>query len=81
MGVTVGRLAVESGIFPLYEVIDGRDLKITKNIKKKRPVKDYLTVQGRFKHLLEEDIILMQKEVDQHWDYLLHLQARQPEQK
>ncbi len=81
MGVTVGRLAVESGIFPLYEVIDGRDLKITKNIKKKRPVKDYLTVQGRFKHLLEEDIIRMQKEIDQHWDYLLHLQARQPEQK
>jgi len=48
--IQVARLAVESGLFPLFESefgrISGRTL-----IRKKVPVERYLELQGRFKHL------------------------------
>lgn len=74
MGVSVARAAVETCMFPLYEVVDGRHFKITKDIKKRKPVEEYLKLQGRFKHLFKEgfekDIEKMQGEVDSNWEYL-----------
>lgn len=74
MGVTIARLAVETCIFPLYEVEDGRKFKITKQITRKKPVEEYLKLQGRFKHLFKEEgnehIKQLQREVDENWEYL-----------
>ena len=50
LSVRMGRLAVETGVFPLYEVVDGR-YRLTVEVPKIRPVKDYLKPQGRFRHL------------------------------
>jgi len=51
--IKVARLAVESGLFPLFEAehgkITGRTL-----IRRKVPVDRYLELQGRFKHLFGE---------------------------
>ncbi len=53
LAVQIGRLAVESGAFPLYEVENGR-YTITQPVEEFRPLKDYLKVQGRFRHLSDQ---------------------------
>jgi pyruvate ferredoxin oxidoreductase beta subunit len=48
----VGRLAVNSGLAPLFEIEDGNITRVRKVSKKKRvPVTEYLKIQGRFRHL------------------------------
>ena len=47
----VGRLGVQSGLIPLFEMEDGEITHVRK-IKKKIPVEAYLGTQKRFKHLL-----------------------------
>jgi pyruvate ferredoxin oxidoreductase beta subunit len=49
----MGRLAVETGIFPLYEVEEGK-YKLSVDFPKLRPVTDYLKLQGRFRHLSDD---------------------------
>ncbi len=46
----VGRLGVNCGLIPLFEMENGSVTKVRK-IKKKNSVQDYLKAQGRFKHL------------------------------
>lgn len=67
--VEISRLAVETGVFLLWEV-EGGDLskiRITKKPKERKPVLEYLKLQGRFKHLLKNEKILseIQKLVDE----------------
>lgn len=61
--IEVGRLAVQTGYYPLYEAEDGR-ITVTVRVAKRRPVADFLKVQGRFRHLKDEDIETFQKFVD-----------------
>ena len=68
--IALGRLATDSGIFPLYEVVDGR-LRITRKTGELKPVADYLTAQGRFRHLTPEDIARVQAQVREDWERLL----------
>ena len=67
--VKVSRLAVQANVFPLYEVEDG--ITYTLNYTGERKVKDYLEVQGRFKHLTEADISDIQRQIDADWKLLL----------
>ena len=68
--VKVARVAVESGVFPLYEVEDGRNY--TLNCKtKSRSVSEYLAIQKRYRHLSEEQIAMIQTNVDREWQRLL----------
>jgi pyruvate ferredoxin oxidoreductase beta subunit len=62
---SMGKLAVSTGLYPLLEYIDGelKTSSITSNYKTK-PVKNYLSQQGRFKHLKEKDIATIQKIAD-----------------
>jgi len=69
MSVKVARLAVQSKVFPLYEVKNGVDY--TLNVKGDRPVADYLNIQGRFKHLTNDDVRQIQKMVDEDWERLM----------
>lgn len=62
--VRVGQLAVKTGYFPLYEIEDGK-LRITERIKTKRPLKDYLQLQGRFMMFPSPLISVIQKTVDE----------------
>jgi pyruvate ferredoxin oxidoreductase beta subunit len=64
--IRVGRLAVETGMFPLYEVEDGK-YKLSIDLPQLRPVRDYLKLQGRFRHLSEETINEIQKRVSQEY--------------
>lgn len=50
LSVTVSRLAVETGLFPLLELEHG-ELTGVMRLAVQKPVEDYLRLQGRFKHL------------------------------
>ncbi len=69
--IKAAKLAVQTRIFPLFEVENG--LKYTINMKpsKEIPVTEYLKLQGRFKHLKEDDIKRIQDDIDANWKYLL----------
>ena len=64
--VESARLAVESGIWELAEYENGQ-YKVSKVIRKRKPVAEYLRSQGRFKHLPPEEIEKMQQQVDAYW--------------
>jgi pyruvate ferredoxin oxidoreductase beta subunit len=70
--VAVGKAAVESGLFDLYEIEDGR-MQLTgpslQMLKKDslRPIREYLAMQVRFKALSDERIDAMQAHVEQKW--------------
>ena len=48
--VEVGKLAVETALWPMYEMEDGV-LTSVRKVKQRKPVEEYLKAQGRFKHL------------------------------
>ena len=74
LSVESARLVVETRIFPLYEVIDGQWV-LSKDIKKPKPVGDYLKHQRRFSHLTEEDKKHIQEGVDSNWERLMKMVA------
>ncbi len=61
--------AVETNIFPLYEIVDGLDYNIN-HVSKSLPVETYLSLQGRYKHLGEEEIETIQTEANRFWQDL-----------
>jgi pyruvate ferredoxin oxidoreductase beta subunit len=69
LAVRVGRLAVKSGVFPLYEVENGK-YRLSMDFPELMPVKDYLKSQGRFRHLKDEDIAKIQATVTEKYRQL-----------
>ncbi len=61
--ISIGRLAVRTGIFPLYEIEDGK-YKLNVDPPQLRPVEDYIKLQGRFRHLSSETIADIQDRVN-----------------
>jgi pyruvate ferredoxin oxidoreductase beta subunit len=72
--IAISDIATDSLVFPLYEIINGRELNITYRPKNVIPVRDYLGAQGRFKHLFKPKYEYLldewQKNVDDQWNYL-----------
>ena len=66
LSIKLGRLAVESGVFPLYEVEKGR-YHLSMDFPKLRPIKEYLKPQGRFRHLTDSMIEEIEKQI--HLEY------------
>ncbi|MFQ5852416.1 MAG: thiamine pyrophosphate-dependent enzyme [Candidatus Binatia bacterium] len=70
----LGELAIECGIFPLYEIEDmklkfyGKTKKIADGRLKRKPVREYLLRQGRFAHFTDEDVDYFQKKTDEMWE-------------
>ena len=69
--IKLSRLAVQSKVFPLYEVERGEDYCINVLPKEHVPVREYLRLQGRFRHLTEDDIEVIQENVDRGWKKLV----------
>lgn len=68
--IKMGRLAVETGIFPLYEMEEGK-YRMTIKPDKLRPVEDYIKSQGRFRHLSADQIKGIQERVNLEYNELL----------
>jgi pyruvate ferredoxin oxidoreductase beta subunit len=77
--IKVGRLAARTGIFPLYEVENGR-YKMSLNLTKLEPVENYLKLQGRFRHLTEDTIKTIQERVNREYEKLVELASKSGEE-
>lgn len=70
----ITELAVDTCIWPLFEVVDG-EWKVNYKPKEKKPVEEYLKLQGRYQHLFREQnrrfIEDIQHDVDREWERLL----------
>ncbi len=64
LAISMGRLAVETGVFPLFEVENGHYRLSPDMPKKLRPIRDYFKGQGRFRHLTDEEINMIQERVN-----------------
>ncbi|MBL7165855.1 MAG: pyruvate synthase subunit beta [Dehalococcoidales bacterium] len=67
LSVRLGRLAVQTGVFPLYEIENGR-YKLSMELPELKPVQDYLKLQGRFRHLSEDTIREIQQRVVEEYE-------------
>jgi pyruvate/2-oxoacid:ferredoxin oxidoreductase beta subunit/intein/homing endonuclease len=79
--IQMGRLAVQSRYFPLYEVERGK-YKLSMN-PHQTPLEDFLRVQGRFSHLFNPEyageLVALKTQVEQRWLALQELcQGRHP---
>jgi len=63
--IKVARLAKETGLFPVFEATDGEVSAVSK-IRERRPVEEYLQLQGRYRHLFQPS---------RREDVLVHIQA------
>lgn len=68
--IEYGKLAVDTGIFPLYEVENGT-WKLSRKPKELKPLKDYFKGQGRYRHLDERLTEYIQGQVTERWERLV----------
>ena len=84
--VSIARLATQTCVFPLYEVVreEGRpvyklsagSMGVARRPESKKPVEEYLKTQGRFRHLFRPEpntelLRAIQDGVDHRWQLLL----------
>lgn len=76
LSIEMSRLAVQTRLWPLYEVEQGR-VRINVMVRRPKPLEEYIRLQGRFKHLLrpENSHILeeLKRYINANWDRLLKL--------
>ena len=72
--IKMGRLAVETGIFPMYEIENG-EYTLNIDLPKLRPVEDYLKLQGRFRHLDKDNTAEIQEKVLEEYNKVRRLAA------
>jgi len=66
MTVEIGKLAVETGLFPLWELQNG-EYTLNVNPAKLKPIAELFKTQGRFRHMKPDDIADMQARIDKAW--------------
>jgi pyruvate/2-oxoacid:ferredoxin oxidoreductase beta subunit len=67
--IELTRMATDAKIFPIFEVFNGKEYRMN-ILPKGIPVIKYMRLQGRFKHLTDQDINAYQKEVDARYDMI-----------
>ena len=74
----IGRLAADTCVWPLYEVVNGQ-YRVTYKPKEKKPVAEWIKLQGRFRHLMKPEnkplLDEIQKVTDRQWEELLKKEA------
>ncbi len=68
--IEVAKLATQTKVFPLYEVIDGQYV-LSRKIAKPKPISEYFKIQRRFRHLTEDQVAMIQERVDAEYAELL----------
>jgi pyruvate ferredoxin oxidoreductase beta subunit len=61
--IEIGQLAVQTGIFPLCEIENGR-YRLNADPPKLKPIGEYLKLQGRYRHLTGEQVQIIQEMVN-----------------
>jgi pyruvate/2-oxoacid:ferredoxin oxidoreductase beta subunit len=68
----IGRLAVETNYFPLWEAVNG-NVRFTKTIDFPKPIEAFTRTMGRYKHLTRAEISSLQESVDDRYQRLAAL--------
>jgi pyruvate ferredoxin oxidoreductase beta subunit len=77
--VLVAKLAVETGAWILWEY-DRGNFKISppstpyRDKSRRKPLTEYVKLQGRLAHLTEEDIREIERRIDENWNLILRLE-------
>jgi len=69
--IEVARNGVQSGVWPLYEILDGEDFKLNYRPRELKPVSEYLKAQARFRHMTEDEIMDVQIYTTARWEQLI----------
>ena len=77
--VEMGRLAVQTGIWPLYEIVNGKFELSSPSAAlvdktKRKPIEEYVKHQGRFDHIVPEDVEELKRWIDESWEKYKRLQ-------
>jgi pyruvate ferredoxin oxidoreductase beta subunit len=78
--VELGRLAVQTGMWALFEIEHGRfklsppSARLVDKTKRK-PLEEYLRTQGRFAQLTKEDLAIIERWIDETWENYKKLQS------
>lgn len=70
--INIGRLAVETGVWALFEIensrfrLTGPSVKIL-NRGKRKPIEEYLRIQGRYRKMTDEDTKILKELIDNSW--------------
>ncbi len=70
--VKIAQLAVETGAWILYEYENGK-LRLNPpsnklvDPSKRKPLEEYIKLQGRFRHLTDRDLEELKKEIEENW--------------
>lgn len=70
--IRIAQLATETGIFPLYEIEKGEKYYLNRK-RSEKPVKEYLSLQGRFRNLGEEGLRQIEEGIRKDWEYLMRM--------
>ncbi len=69
--IEIARLATLANVFPLVEVEDGEKWTLNYKPESPVPVRQYMSRQGRFRHLKDADYQRIQVMVDRYWEKTL----------
>ncbi len=69
LSIKLGRLAAETGVFPIYEIERG-EYRLNIDFPQLKPLKEYTRLQGRFRHLTEEILQEIEKRVHREYEQL-----------
>jgi len=77
--VYMGKLAVETGAWILWEYSEGkfRLSPISRpyaDPRRRKPLEEYLKLQGRFSHLKPEDVEFIRRKIENNWRFVLELE-------
>ena len=70
--IKIAKLATQTGIFPLYEIEDGERYILNRK-RGKKPLEEYISLQGRFRNLDNQSLQRLEDWVDKRWDYLMRM--------
>jgi pyruvate/2-oxoacid:ferredoxin oxidoreductase beta subunit len=71
------RMAVRSNYYPLWEAERGR-FRITHEVKRPRPLKEYLGRISKFRHLTESEAERLEREVNERYRLIREMSASMP---
>jgi pyruvate ferredoxin oxidoreductase beta subunit len=79
--VEIARLAIETGMWILFEAEGGRvtispPSRPYMDKSRRKPIIEYLKRQGRFRNITEELVRELEREVDEYWNMLIKLSSQ-----
>ncbi len=78
--IKIGRLAVQTGLFPLYEYQNGQ-YKMSLDLPFLKPITTYLKLQGRYRHVTDEMVQVIQRDIELRYEFMSNLAKMTQEDK